>query len=174
MAYRRLFVLVEGDDDERFFSRIINPELEERYDSVQLWKYAEETKKKTNSLLRSIHAMKAEYIFLTDINFAPCISARKQKTRAKFQNVEICNIMVVVKEIESWYLAGLDADHSKKMQIPDSEHTNDLTKEQFDNLIPDKFMSRVDFMQETLKHFDIEIAKQKNQSFSYFLNKKCS
>jgi len=38
-------------------------------------------------------------------------------------------------------------------------------------LIPKKFTSRIDFMSEILKKFSIEIAKQKNNSFQYFVEK---
>lgn len=31
MNYKRLFLLVEGDDDERFFQRIVKPRLEKKY-----------------------------------------------------------------------------------------------------------------------------------------------
>ncbi|OGW18585.1 MAG: hypothetical protein A3G93_11920 [Nitrospinae bacterium RIFCSPLOWO2_12_FULL_45_22] len=41
----------------------------------------------------------------------------------------------------------------------------------FNRLIPNKFDSRIDFMLEILKYFSMGIAKQKNKSFSYFLER---
>jgi hypothetical protein len=51
--------------------------------------------------------------------------------------------------------------------------TEDISKKQFNNLIPKGFDSRIDFMLEILKYFSIKIAKQKNKSFRYFLQKHC-
>ena len=54
-----------------------------------------------------------------------------------------------------------------KKKIPDT--TDTVTKEQFYNLMPKKFDSKIDFMREILKNFSIEIAKKKNKSFKYFV-----
>ena len=54
MPYKRLFILIEGDDDERFFEKIINPLLDEKYDSITLWKYSQETNKRINNIIRGI------------------------------------------------------------------------------------------------------------------------
>jgi len=172
MAHSRLFILLEGDDDERFFNRLMKPQLLQRYDSVEVWKYAQETKKKVNSFLQSIKAMQAEYIYLTDVNGVPCATARKQKTQSKYPNLDEHGIMVAIKEIESWYLAGMDVGSSKQLGIPHFRDTDNLTKENFNAIIPKKFTSRVDFMQELLKYFKFEIAKRKNKSLAYFLQKK--
>lgn len=77
----------------------------------------------------------------------------------------------MIKEIESWYLAGLDAQACKEFNIHNVPETDSITKEQFDALIPEKFISRIDFMLEILKVFSIESAKQKNMSFKYFIMK---
>ncbi|HWP30273.1 MAG TPA: hypothetical protein VNK96_00895 [Fimbriimonadales bacterium] len=83
-------------------------------------------------------------------------------------------IVVIVKEVESWYLAGLDDDSYKRLGMKCFNVTDDTTKEQFNNVIPRKFNSRVDFMIEILNLFSIEIAKRKNKSFKYFCEKTCS
>lgn len=171
MKYKVLYILIEGDDDERFFQRIITPMFEAKYDSVRLWKYAQQTKRKFDSFLRSIKAMEAEYLYATDINLAPCVTAKKEKIQDKFNDIDKDKIIVVIKEIESWYLAGLDAENSKNLGVYPLSSVSNLIKEQFDDSIPKRFESRIDFMQEILKYFQIEIAKQKNKSFRYFLDK---
>lgn len=176
MQYRRLYILVEGNDDERFIERIIKPGLEKRFHSVQLYRYAAQPPKKIENFLKSIVSMKADYMILTDIDHSPCVTQRKNllKTKKiKSRLVEDDNIFVVIKEIESWYLAGLDREILKKLGISYSEkRTDSLTKERFDRLISDKYVSRIDFMQEILENFQVETAKQKNKSFNYFINKK--
>ena len=173
--YRRLFILIEGPDDGRFFNRIIKPIFEGRYDYVGVWEHAQKSPKKTKSFINNINAMSsdnivANYIFVTDFNDAPCFTYRKQAKQSKLTNLDKDKIIVARKEIEGWYLAGLDETCSNKCGIIHCQSTDNVTKEQFDKLIPKKFASsRIDFCQEILKYFEVEIAKQKNESFRYFL-----
>ena len=46
MDYKRLFLLVEGDDDERFIKQIITPLFEENYKYIKPWKYSQKKKNK--------------------------------------------------------------------------------------------------------------------------------
>lgn len=175
--YKRLFILIEGSDDGNFFYRIIKPIFEQKYDDVYLWPHAKKTPKSTRSFIDNINAMSsnsllAHYIFVTDFNDAPCITFRKQAKQDKLKNIDKGKIIVVIKEIEGWYLAGLDEACSKKCRIPPCNTTNHITKEQFNSMIPKKFeSSRIVFLQEILKYFQVETAKQKNKSFRYFLEK---
>jgi len=87
------------------------------------------------------------------------------------KNIDPENILVVIKEIESWYLAGLDDHACITLDLKPCTLTDGITKEQFNSLIPKKFDSRVNFMIEILKIFSIETAKTKNRSFRYFIEK---
>ncbi|MDD5614794.1 MAG: hypothetical protein PHH85_01175 [Candidatus Methanoperedens sp.] len=167
----KLFIFIEGDDDERFFERIIIPMFENNYDKVKLWKYAQEKNEKIFQFLKSIQAMKADYIFVADNNGSPCITDRKQRIETDFKNIDKNKILVVVREIESWYLAGIDDVSSKKFGIKSFPNTEHINKSAFDDLKPKKFNSRIDFMSEILKLFCIDTAKVKNSSFSYFIEK---
>ncbi len=170
--YRRLFILIEGSDDGRFFDRIVRPIFEGKYDGVNIVEYAQTTPRVTRTFINSINARGCDYIFVTDINNAPCITLRKEKKREKFSNLDENKIIVVIKEIDSWYLAGLDNICCRKFRIPPHKNTDGVTKEQFNSEIPRKFEeSRIDFLQEILKYFQVEIAKQKNKSFKDFLEK---
>ena len=170
MALGKLYLLVEGDDDERLVN-IFKPILLRRYNSVILWKYAQEKKSKIKSFVRSIIALKDDFIFLGDINNTPCVTEKKNDIVRKYSSI-INNkkIVVVIKEIESWYLAGLSDEIAKKIVKHTFKTTNTITKEQFDNLIPKKYQSRIDFMMEILKFFSFDISKRKNDSFNYFAN----
>lgn len=171
MEYKQLFLFVEGDDDERFFKEIINPKFKEEYNSVTILKYANLKIDKVNKFIQSIKSMGAEYIFVSDINSSPCVTDKKQRIQSKFHNIDINKIMVIVREIESWYLAGLDKQNLDELKISFSGATNNINKEIFHKLIPNRFDSRVDFMIEILNRFSIETAKKNNNSFKYFLNK---
>ena len=171
MPYKQLWVIVEGNDDEKFFEKI-KPLLEKKYDSVQIWKYAQEPPKRIKNFLKSIKAMNSDYFFFRDINNSPCVTAKKKKLKKEYKKtIDVDNIIILIKEIESWYLSGLDAKKSKELKIRTFRNTDNITKEKFNGLIPKKFDSRIDFMAEILKRFSVETAKRKNRSFDYFMAK---
>jgi len=115
--------------------------------------------------------MRADYIFVADINSVPCVTELKQELTRSYKNLDEDRVVAVIKEIESWYLAGLDDTHAESLNLPKFTTTNDVTKEQFNPLIAKRFNSRIDFMQELLKRFSMTIAERKNSSFSYFVEK---
>ncbi len=128
-------------------------------------------KEKMRDYIKTINSIRADYIFFTDINNSPCITDKKENIQRKFKFIDINKIVVVIKEIESWYLAGLDNDACNQLKIKCIENTDSITKERFNNLIPRKFTSRIDFMLEVLKLFSIDEATRKNTSFKYFIEK---
>jgi len=172
MNYKRLFILIEGDDDERFFKGVVEPSFQERYSAIQFWKYADKNKKIRVSFIKSINAMKADYICIGDIDDVPCVTAKKEKITDGFgKKITVDRITIVIKEIEGWYLAGLDEKTSKRLGIRTKVKTTDkITKEHFNQLIPNG-MPRSVFMRKILENFDVGVAEGKNKSFGYFLNK---
>lgn len=166
-------MFVEGTDDERFFETVIMPQLEKKYDWVSLQRYAQTSSKKTKSFIANLPNIGADYIIVADMDECPCITVRKQKTREKLPLVEADHVIVVTKEIESWYLAGLDTAECQALGLPQMSSTEAVFKEDFDSLMPDRFDSRIDFMVEVLKRFSPEVAKSKNASFKYLLEKYC-
>ena len=169
MAYRRLWVLIEGTDDEIFFEQVVKPEIEARYDFIGFWQYAQEPRKRTQDFLRSITSMNANYFLLADINDLPCLTAKKDWIQSRYgKAIHVTRAIIVVPEIESWYLAGLNEEACTELGIQTSTDTDEMTKEKFNNLIPKTFDSRIDFMVEVLKRFSIKTAVRKNRSFDYF------
>jgi hypothetical protein len=166
---RKLFIWVEGGSDARFFEAVLKPLLEKRYNRVEVRTYATLKKSKVVNLLRGILASDNDYILVADIDQEPCVTAKKQLILDRFRPIDEGRIRVVIREIESWYLAGLDDSASSVLGLPDMETTNDVTKEDFNMLMPEKFDSRIDFMMEILKYFSMRIALKKNRSFSYFI-----
>jgi hypothetical protein len=166
MPYTRLYLLVEGDDDERFANHVVLPRLIARYDCIQLWKYAQQKREKVNSFLRSIKAMGADYFLLADINDRACFPQKREALLQKFPELGTRQALIVTREIESWYFAGLPDNNPLGVNVPAS--TSDITKEQFNSAIPDVFDSRIDYMIEVLKLFDVNTAGTRNPSFQYF------
>jgi hypothetical protein len=171
--YKELFIFVEGYKDTLLFSKIVELIFRKQYNWVSLIEWAPKELSKTDNYFKSIksESWDADYIFVTDINDAPCVTAKKGEIKRRFGSVDKDRIAVVKREIESWYLAGLDEDKCKDLKIPSFRVTDDVTKEQFGKLISEGFGSEIYFMQELLKSFDIETAKKKNKSFRYFVEK---
>jgi len=165
---KRLFILVEGEDDVRFFGRIIKPLLIIRYDTVEIIPYASIKRTKVDNFLKSIRLMNNDYIFVADIDAEPSVRGKKQVLHSHFSHIDGGSIIVVIKEIESWYYAGLSPESAQNLDVPDLPITDNLTKEDFNSLIPGKYDSRIDFMFEILKYFSIDSAGRKNHSFRYF------
>ncbi|MFA6332449.1 MAG: hypothetical protein WCX22_05820, partial [Methanoregula sp.] len=89
----------------------------------------------------------------------------------RFSNLDGGSIVIVIREIESWYYAGISGPLEQELGIADLASTDDMTKEDFNARIPRHFDSRIDFMFEILKSFSLETAVRKNQSFSFFVNR---
>ena len=165
-----MYLFLEGNDDERFFDCVIRSLLVKKYGRVKTVQYARDSPKTTKRFLRSIRAMGDEYILVKDINDAPCITVSKKKAVNKYQ-ADSGNIIVIVKEIESWYMCGLDDKCCKKLGIEGKIGDANLArKEHFDKMVP-RGISRIEFMQQILEKYNIEIGEQKNKSLHYFARK---
>ncbi len=115
----RLFILVEGEDDVRFFGRIIKPLFIGRYDSVEIIPYASIKRSKVSNFLKSITLMKNDYIFVSDIDAERSVKDKKQVLYSHFNHIDGGSIIVVIKEIESWYYAGLSTESALALNVPD-------------------------------------------------------
>jgi len=174
--YNQLYIWVEGKRDKKFFERVVKSGFERIYGRgrVHIRQYRPKKDKEVVGLIKNFKAVGNDCIGVTDINSAPCVTKRKEEKQEKeFVNVDKDSIMIVVKEIESWYLAGLDKSACQKLGVAEFENTEMITKHKFDSLLRRSKISnfRIDSEQEILKHFDIETAKQKNESFRYFAEK---
>jgi len=115
--------------------------------------------------------MKSTYIFFTDFDYSHCITEKKNRIKATLKHIDENSIIVVVAEIESWFLAGFDENKIKKLNIKPYQNTDSITKEQFNKLIPRKINSRIIFIEEILESFSCNLAMTKNISFKYFMGK---
>lgn len=168
---RKLYVFLEGNDDERFFLHVLFPLLKKKHPEIQIIPYAEESAKITRKFVSTIRLSSDDYIFVKDIDDAPCVTAKKTSVACKYQ-VEQRKLMIVVNEIECWYLCGLNYDCCKKLGVQAKFGRTDgnFTKEDFNNLIPNG-VTRIEFMRQLLNEYDIKIGIQRNRSLRYFLRK---
>jgi hypothetical protein len=171
MKLRKLYIFVEGNDDERFFGRIIKPMFKKQYADIEIIKYAQWKKEKVNLFLLSIKTLKFDYIFTADLDYQPTVSQKKKSVLSIFTNLDKEKISVVVMEIESWYLAGLTDEATKQFDMPLLDDTDNVSKEDFNRIYHRRFKSRIHCMHELLKAYSISSARLKNQSFKYFADK---
>ena len=171
MSGRKLFIFLEGNDDVRFFSAAITPLFAQRYERIDLVRYACLKCLKLSKYIRSLDKMGYEDILIADIDNEPGVRAKKELIIERYPEVQESRIIVIVREIESWYLAGLDGRASHLLGVRPLDHTDFVTKEQFNRWIPSRFGSRISFMVECLKYFSLPVAKEKNRSFRYFIDR---
>ena len=169
-GYRQLWLLVEGNDDARFADAILAPEFMRAYDDVRIWRYSQVTIRKRANFLRSIDRMGADYILLCDLDEFPCVTSKKESMKSRLP-IPDDRIAVVVKEIESWYLAGLDEEGCQALDISPVRRPDEVVKEAFDNLVGGK-ANHTDMMVEILKRYDISQARRRSPSFGYFARKR--
>jgi len=168
---KRLFILVEGEDDVRFFGRIIKPRFVHRYDSVEIIPYACIKREKVNKFIKSVAQMGNDYIFVADIDTERSVRDKKQILYYRFNDLNGKSIVIVIAEIESWYYAGIPPESAVAADVVSLDSTESLTKEDFNRIMPRKFDSRIDFMFEILKSFSMETAVRKNSSFKFFVDR---
>ncbi|MFW6238499.1 MAG: hypothetical protein ACOC5A_04645 [Halanaerobiales bacterium] len=166
-----LYILVEGNDDERFFRGVMKTEFLRKYDKIKIWQHAQRSHEDKMKFIRALNTMRQDYIYVEDLDEVPTLARKKKKIVGIFDELERERIVIVVKEIEGWYLAGLDQKSCERLGLEYLEKTDDIYKEDFNDLIPHSFRSRIDFMQEIIKEFSLNTGVKKNRSLSYFVSK---
>jgi hypothetical protein len=179
---------LEGFHDQLFFEKVITPVLKKKYGQkihcdYQLYasdlfgkdkKRRDDQKKIISTIINNCnYKYNHKYIFVTDKDTYPCLAQRKEKILKSVEcpSLSMNNIIIVVVEIESWYVAGLDYDAWNEFAFPNIK-SEDVTKEVFEQTARDMSISNmVHFRQEVLKRFDLNVAAKKNTSFKYFYDK---
>lgn len=166
---------VEGGSDARFFDAVLKSLLGTKYHRVVIRTYASMKRDKFSAILEAIKAMGADYLVVADYDCSPCVTSKKDWLHQHIKGLEPERTRIVIEEIESWYAAGLDEQGIAGFGMPvlaALAGTDRLTKEQFNEMVPQMYDSRIDFMMEILKIFSVETARKRNRSFEYFLRKQ--
>lgn len=169
---RKLYILVEGDDDRRFIEKIIQPKLVDRGFEVKLIAYATKSKKIIRGYVKSFGEMDVEYQFIHDYDNDTCITKKKQDIKNIYPFLDENNILIVKEEIESWYLAGLDSGFCQRKKIKFIPNTEIITKEKFNNIVTKKAYKAIrEAKIDILDNYSIDTAKTKNATFNYYMGK---
>ena len=167
----KLFFLLEGPDDERFFKSVLEEKFLQKYSDITLYDYAGSPKKTLKNLMKTLNNANKEYIILSDFDNATCVTDKKNKLFDSNPYFNKSHMVISKSEIESWYLAGLDRAASQSLSIIYRPNTETVSKEDFNKYMSNKFSSRIDFMTEILKNFNFDVAMKQNPSFKYFSKK---
>lgn len=173
MSYRRLFILVEGEDDARLFEKVFIPLLKKVYQDVTPIRFRGWTGMEIRNLLRSIQAMGADYILVGDLDRHACASAAKEALLRRYPFLDSGRIQIVKAEIESWYCAGIGPEDPElgSLGIATCSETAEVTKEVFDTAIGKGRSFRIPTLVAVLERFDLERAIRRNGSLQYFAKK---
>ena len=172
MSYRQLFLLLEGDDDERFFRSVVLPLLGSAYDDVRVVQISGLRKEKVNGYLRSIASMKADYILVRDLDWLPCATAAKDRILKSFpacQSGPHPDRQGGDRELVA--VPGIPEGHAwRSLKIGRCPETSVVTKEAFEAAVrPGEH--KVPVMLALLEEFDLQTAIHRNDSFRRFLRK---
>lgn len=174
MSYQRLTIFVEGDNDSRFFETIIKPIFENKGINVEIQKWSQKEIAFTKEFIRCIANFNSYtwgYIFTSDMDH---FEDQEEKIEYLINRFDIGHdkAVIVIKEIEGWYLAGLTESGAKEVGISVSKfkaiNPNTVEKEHFCSLIPKNFLAERSFYSEILKHFDHNTALTRNKSYQVF------
>ena len=169
---RFLYIFVEGLEDKMLVASVLLPLFQPSYDQVSIQRYAEESTEKLSRKIGTIISKNQDYIIFGDFDSGLCIRTRIQDIKDKFGNQNLNSIYIVIKEIESWYLAGLDLNCQINLGVRSfSTPTDNIGKGAFRRLMPrNRFVNVRDFMQEILRYYSLHEGKRSNNSLQYFCN----
>ena len=190
---RRIAFFVEGDDDERFINTVIRPKLHQlNVKCPNPIKYSNESPQGISRILDVFNKNDWNYLFLVDADYyssnahlstklSSHIKMRRRQVKDNYSLKSEDIVVVVVDEIESWYLAGISKTALKKLGVSKKSlseigsylnHTERVTKEIFNKLIPEEYGdSRSAFMVNLLAHYNLQRAMSRNSSLEYFIRK---
>jgi hypothetical protein len=173
-----MFIFYEGPDDLKFIDNIIKPIFRDK--GTAITPIDQYLKKRTilASFIKSISSIpSSSYIFMKDLDTYPCIFKRKESIDSDLSHhIDVNKILIVEKEIESWYLAGTDRRTLRRLKVEPrdidviTKSTDNIDCNRFNHFFPRK-ISRSEILDSLLINYDINVAELRNKSFRYFLQK---
>lgn len=166
-----LFILVEGTDDERFFQNILEPRIDTDSVSLVLYRYSCKTQREVNGLLQTIYQMGAKCIFVSDKDGSPCFSQKKNRLINRFNRLDQSQIVIADREIESWYISGLDKTELRRLGLKQKLAPEEFSKERLAQLAAGKFPTNVSLLLHILSRFNLEVGISRCASLRYLVEK---
>jgi hypothetical protein len=164
------FIFIEGYYDELFFKKILNIlKIDEK---VELFQYSQKSDIKVNNYLSSLRSQSIQFLFVADDdgqNYSSTIS-RICKLKQRYPKLSEDEIVLVVPEIEGWYMAGLTTKNAKQIKLKDLPNPNECTKELFISKLPGR-ADGTSIRTMIMDNYNVELAKKNSPSFKNFIEK---
>ncbi|MBA2860855.1 hypothetical protein [Methanococcus maripaludis] len=159
-----IHIFVENVLQELFFEEgPLNELLKDIYSSLMIYTYGEDTPNETNNWMAACDETCCPYLIIKDTTSSYGLS--------KCSRLDTDNLVYARIEIESWYLAGLTRNVCTDFNMEYVDTTNNLDKDMFEDMIPNNHKdSKINFMTEILSVYDVNHAKDSNDSFNEFYN----
>jgi hypothetical protein len=157
---------VEGDDDQRFLERIISPLLADKYPIIKYFRYAPCVPKEVCNLVRSIETS-WDYFFLADLDQNECLIRKREAVCERMRAVNLRQVVIVEREIESWYASGVDANTAKKIGFKLPRDSGSFSKEHLLRCVGKKFSTATDIRLALLDSYSLQRARLRSTSLSY-------
>lgn len=158
-----IYFFVEGTDDTRFVEGVLKSFLEENGQSIFVWEYAQKKQEKVKDFIKSIQQMGAQIVFLTDKDEADQETKLQDILDRYHPLLTEDEINIVVKEIESWYVAGIYADElSIRVKSSPPYQTDDVSKEIFMSYFYTS--SKAEIILDILAIYNLPLATLRNTS----------
>lgn len=186
----KLYLFIEGEWDKVFFETFLDKYLCNTFDfdEITYIEFAEDKAgmKSREWLHKLVSNGKANFLLCPDLDSEYDEIKRIEKIKKltdeefdikkeEYKQIIQNKSFVIVKMIESWYLAGFNESFCSKMQLkfyPNTEKTNKSTFEQIAKQAKKTPLRLRDELTKTYKNnFSIEEAKQRNESFRKFFEK---
>ncbi len=173
-----IYLILEGDDDIRFFEKIISPLFLKNGFSIIPIKQSSKKRKDCGKFIQTIENMNDwDYLFAKDIDVFPCAGLRREHIMKELSGkIKAEKILIVAKVIESWYLAGVSDKTMRSLGVTPKNikkiirSTDDIDKSKFYEFFPPS-KTQIEIMNTLLDNYNIEIAKKRNKSFDYFISR---
>lgn len=173
-----IYLILEGDDEIRFFDKIISPLFLKCNCFTTPYKQSKRKKKSCGQFIQAVEKIESwDYLYARDIDVFPCARSRKEYIMRELSNkIKEDKIIIVAKVIEGWYLAGASEKTMRSLGVTPRDirkitrSTDNIDKAQFIEYFPSS-RAHIVIMNMLLDNYDIETAKQRNRSFNYFISK---
>jgi len=164
-------LIVEGPRDEDFLNSVVKPRLKGNPLFVKVYKFSRNGERSITRFLAGLDPAKTDYLCFVDLDKSPCATAKKGNLLSSVPGLDPARVVVVKKVIEGWYLAGLDDRNCRRLGLRPFGGTENVSKDDFEKMMPNRFKSLVDFRNELLKCHSLPHARARNRSFDYLVRR---
>lgn len=171
---KNLFVFVEGKEDIMFVKNVLYNLFIKHSINIIPIPYQKTRNHEVKNHIKASEASNHDYVLLSDLDSHKyeCITSRKnQRINELDGEITPDKIMIVVEELESWCLAGIDESIGEYADFIVPENTDNITKEDFDEILSNTSFNKNKIFNYLSFNFNVDLAVKRNKSFKYFLEK---